>query len=444
MWPQERGRCKMLTIRKIRGRELKRFKKLEGEYHYMGETRSGGDTLRLVAEEDGEWVALMVWGSACYRLKDRDAHVGWTSSLRARRQKLVVQNRRFTLLAERGGRPNLASQVLGLAARELPALWRKSFGYEPLLAETFCDRETSAGTCYRAAGWTPLGMTKGFSRSRQTADYYVPNGRPKALWVKDLRPGARAALCSAALPPECVRGADSDAYGVLPLPGPLVESLHDALCRVRDPRGSNRVYHIGAMLTLLVMGVMAGHKDLKPIVKHCGKLTQRQRVALGLPRFDRKGGGNYRKTPGYTAFYSLLRQLPPDDFAAVLGAWIRAHEGRLPRQLALDGKFIRDVAGLVSLADAESGVPVAMAAASQKEGEGEKCELAVGRGLVRELDLSDALVSADALHCQQETVREITLSGGEALVQVKGNRKKILAACGAVAAGRAPLFAPDR
>ena len=60
MWPQERGRCKMLTIRKIRGRELKRFKKLEGEYHYMGETRSGGDTLRLVAEEDGEWVALMV------------------------------------------------------------------------------------------------------------------------------------------------------------------------------------------------------------------------------------------------------------------------------------------------------------------------------------------------------------------------------------------------
>ena len=60
------------------------------------------------------------------------------------------------------------------------------------------------------------------------------------------------------------------AYGVLPLPEPLVESLHDALCRVRDPRGSNRVFHIGAMLTLLALGVMAGHKDLKPVVKHCG------------------------------------------------------------------------------------------------------------------------------------------------------------------------------
>ena len=35
----------MLTIRKIRKNELKRFRELEGEYHYMGETRSGGDTL---------------------------------------------------------------------------------------------------------------------------------------------------------------------------------------------------------------------------------------------------------------------------------------------------------------------------------------------------------------------------------------------------------------
>ena len=431
----------MLTIRKMRKGELKRFRDLEGKYHYMGETRSGGDTLRLVLEVDGEWAALMVWGSACYQLKDRDAYIGWTASARAARQKLVVQNRRFTVLAGRGVMPNLASRALALAAHELPALWRESFGYEPLLAETFCDREASAGTCYRAAGWTPLGMTKGFSRSRQTSDYYVPNGRPKALWVKPLRPDTCATLCSTDLPPECHKGADSDAYGVLPLPGEQVESLHEALCRVQDPRASNRKFHIGTILTLLALGVMAGYKDLKSTVRLCEKLTQRQRIALGLPRFDRKGGGNYRTTPSYTAFYNLLKQLNPDDFASVLSAWIRAHEGSLPRQIALDGKFVRDVTGLVSLVDAESGVPVMMATASQKEGEGDKCELTVGIALVREADLSNALVSADALHCQQETVREITMSGGEALVQVKGNQKKILKACEQVAKGHTPFFA---
>ena len=84
----------MLTMRQVtKATELKRFKELEGEYHYMGETHSGGDTMRLVFEEDGKWVALMVWGSACYHLKPRDAHVGWANSIRAERLKLVVNNR---------------------------------------------------------------------------------------------------------------------------------------------------------------------------------------------------------------------------------------------------------------------------------------------------------------------------------------------------------------
>ena len=68
-----------------RSTELKHFKELEGEYHYMGETLSGGDMMRLVLEDDGKWVALTVWASACHHLKPRDAYVGWTNSIRAER-----------------------------------------------------------------------------------------------------------------------------------------------------------------------------------------------------------------------------------------------------------------------------------------------------------------------------------------------------------------------
>ena len=40
---------------------------------------------------------------------------------------------------------------------------------------------------YKAAGWIPLGQTKGFTRvNRQDCDFYVPNGRPKAVWAKPL------------------------------------------------------------------------------------------------------------------------------------------------------------------------------------------------------------------------------------------------------------------
>ena len=413
----------MLTVRVMKRAERKRFGELEGKYHYLGETRSGGDTLRLVFEDAGEWVALMVWGSACYRLKDRDAHIGWTPRLRAQRQKLVVMNRRFTLLAARGARPNLASQVLGLAVRELPTLWRKAHGYEPLLAETFCDMEAASGTCYRAAGWTPLGLTKGFSRHRR--DFYVPNGKPKTLWIKALRPGAEETLRGLAIPPECAGGANCDGWGVLPLAAGQAETLHEALCRTPDPRETNRQFHIGTLLAIQAMAVMAGARNLAQVIRFAGTLTLKQRKALGLPRY--KPGSAYRKTPSYSAFYNLLRQINSKDLARVMTAWLQQHEGTLPRQLALDGKFIGDVVGIVSLVNTETGIPVAVAPASQKEGEGLQCEMRVGRRLLEETDLAGAVVSTDALHGQFESARETAMSGGESLVQIKGNQKTILA-----------------
>jgi len=45
-------------------------------------------------------VALLVWGPAALRLADRDADIGWTDSQRAERIGLIVQNRRFLVLAK--------------------------------------------------------------------------------------------------------------------------------------------------------------------------------------------------------------------------------------------------------------------------------------------------------------------------------------------------------
>ena len=56
----------------------------------------------------------------------------------AKRLKLIVNNRRFAILAE-----------------------------------TFCDIERTAGTCYRAAGWKAVGRTKGFSRVGHSRDFFV-------------------------------------------------------------------------------------------------------------------------------------------------------------------------------------------------------------------------------------------------------------------------------
>ena len=133
--------------------------------------------------------------------------------------------------------------------------------------------------------------------------------------------------------------------------------------------------------------------------------------------------------------------LDPDALARPLGAWLRAHAGELPGALALDGKMVRDVAGLVCLCDHETGVPSAMARISEKEGEGERCELKAAQRMIRDLpDLAGKLVTADALHGQDETARTIVEQGGDYLIQVKENRKTARAAAESKLAGLAPLL----
>jgi len=413
------------------------FTKLAKQFHYMGEGCPAGDTLRMVVVADGEWIALLLWGSACYRLKHRDEWIGWTDQQRAARQKLVVQNRRFVLLAQPGEHPNLASRILGKVVRELPALWREAFGYEPLLAETFSDIEAREGTCYKAAGWTALGKTKGYSR--HAADYYVPNDRPKKLWVRELRKDAIKVLRLIHLPDEFKKGAASDADGIMPIKAKQVESLHEALCKVPDPRAKNCVYHIGAILSIVAMGVFSGHKDLKAIMRFAERLTLPQRKKLALPSF--KKGSRYRKTPSYTAVYSLLGQLDLDAFSQVLSEWLAQHRGTLPVALAMDGKFIRDTVGLVTLAEHDTGSPVAMIDASQKEGDGDRCELkASQKMLCRHDDLTNTVITADALDCQKETARIIVDRGGEYCIQVKDNQKTIRQEAESGAKELAPLL----
>jgi hypothetical protein len=72
---------------------------------------------------------VLLGGAACYALKDRDLRISWSAPQRLQRLKLIIQNRRFLMLAPKGASPNLASQAMGAALRALPELWREHVGY---------------------------------------------------------------------------------------------------------------------------------------------------------------------------------------------------------------------------------------------------------------------------------------------------------------------------
>ena len=145
------------------------------EEHFLGAGREAGDRLGQFVMEEGKVVAVLIWCAAAWHLKDRDQIIGWDPVTRSNRLKLVVQLRRF-LVPETARRPNLASQCLGLALRELPAQWLAEHEYRPLLAESFSDPESHHGTVYKATNWTFAGDTAGFSQDH--TDYYLPNDPP--------------------------------------------------------------------------------------------------------------------------------------------------------------------------------------------------------------------------------------------------------------------------
>ena len=72
------------------------------EHHYLGAGQPVGDYLRQVVVLKGKPVALLVWGPACYALKDRDLWISWSACQRVERLKLIVQNRRLLLLTAKG------------------------------------------------------------------------------------------------------------------------------------------------------------------------------------------------------------------------------------------------------------------------------------------------------------------------------------------------------
>jgi hypothetical protein len=390
--------------------------------HALGAGRPVGDYLRQIVEADGHPVALLAWGPACYALKDRDRWISWSAPQRVERLKLVVQNRRFLLLTARGQAPNLASQVLAAALRTLPSQWQERFGYRPLLAESFTDPEAHAGTAYKASNWQPVGFSAGYRRHR--ADFYVPNDRPKRLWLYQLCPHACRHLRAVEVPEAARPGLLTPPSGVLPVKAPQLASLLDVFRTAPDPRAKNTRFRIGPVLTLVALALLAGRRDLAEIARFANTLKHPQRRRLGLPR--KKGTRAFYQVPTYNVFYQVLTRLDPEAFATRLNVWLARQAGSLPQALALDGKMIRDHIGLLTLAQHEDGAPQALAVYDQKEGT-QRCEQTAAAALLQSQPALDGkIITADPLHCQRAHARTLVEKGGDYLLQIKGNQPHLL------------------
>lgn len=156
------------------GDEALLWQTLLSQYHYLGFTTRVGQSLRYVARaSNGRAVACLLFGAAAWKTAPRDAFIGWSAKARERNISRVVNNMRF-LIPPWVNVAHLASHVLAMALRRLPEDWRSKYGFEPVLVETFVEKDRFEGTCYKAANWKCVGATTGRSRQDRNHTINVP------------------------------------------------------------------------------------------------------------------------------------------------------------------------------------------------------------------------------------------------------------------------------
>jgi hypothetical protein len=297
--PEERDRCDQLLVAQ----------------HYLKSATLVGEQLRYVAEFAGQWVALLAWSAGAYHLKARETWIGWSVPQKKRRLALVANNSRFLIL-DGWQVPNLASRVMKLGLQRLSQDWQDRYHHPVLVAESFVDPQQFSGTCYKASGWTLLGLTQGNHRARQ--DFYLPHDRPKQLWVRELQPGARTIL-RGRNQPDALRAIPATQPPECPETPAELQQMTQFFADLADWRQRQPDFPLPSLVAVslcaLLCGVCLGQRDLAAFA---ADLTVNQMAALRFPRDWTSRHRRYRP-PSESSFFRLLTQVKPSQLALAPG-----------------------------------------------------------------------------------------------------------------------------
>jgi hypothetical protein len=432
-----------ITLELVDPNEEARWNKLIRQHHYLKEHRLVGESLRYVAQQNGRWIALLGWSSAAFHLQPREAWIGWTDAQRKATRHLVACNARFALLTPQGQSPNLASHLLSLNLRRLSEDWLQLYGHPILLVETYVDPQRFAGTCYRAANWIEIGVTKGFGRSR--LEFYQLHDHPKAIFLYPLHPKARQILSAPVMPSAWVpyrREAQATEY---PLSGQQTKSLLQALGELKDPRRYKGWRHrrVASIVAIATAAIIAGNDTLLDIGQFAQSLNQNQLRSVGASR-DRQTGRFI--APSESTIRRVLQRLDPTPLDKCVNDWLRSHLQDLDLSaLAVDGKCLRTASKikgqslqLFGALDTQTQLFFRQIPIPAKTN-----EIPSLKDLLKDLDLRGTLVTADALHTQTATAAHLVENKkADYLLVVKANQPKLFNKLARLSQAPAGVFFP--
>ena len=193
--------------------------------------------------------------------------------------------------------------------------------------------------------------------------------------------------------------------------------IQDHFSTLTDPRRRKVVYPLINIVTIAICAVVAGADDFVSIAEYGRK--KRKWLSLFL---DLSAG-----IPSHDRFNAILGAIRPPEFERCLLSWIAAlHEVTGGQVVAIDGKTLRrsfDAASgksaihMVSAWATANHISLGQVVVDEKSN-----EITAIPKLLQILELSDCLVTIDAMGCQTEIAQAIVGAKADYVLAVKGNQ----------------------
>jgi hypothetical protein len=187
----ELGPVELIPVPSRWSRDYRRWRQLLQTHHYLGAGPLCGHQLRYLVKSAHGYVGAAAFSAAARHVAGRDRWIGWGDKARRENLHWVVNQSRF-LIVPSVKVPHLASHVLAQMTTRLAADWQASWGYRPVLLESFVELGRYPGTCYQAANWRAIGLSVGRGRQDTAHAAALP---PKVLLVYPLQKDFRQILC---------------------------------------------------------------------------------------------------------------------------------------------------------------------------------------------------------------------------------------------------------
>ncbi len=194
---------------------------------------------------------------------------------------------------------------------------------------------------------------------------------------------------------------------------------------VPDPRDINARHDLREMLFIALAAMLCGAESCVEMMEFGRKKQALLRTILEL-----KHG-----IPSHDTFSRVFRMLDPvaleNAFIHFMEAFRRALGPAVGRSvLAVDGKSLKGAyekgrAHMPPMMVSVWGVRMRMTLAQTEAGEGGEAEAAIR--LLESVSLKGCVVTADAIHCDRRTVKTVKQRGGDYVIALKLNQRKLLA-----------------